>query len=321
MPLTYRTASPASQVPPSNRARATGTSFYSHSAWGAGVKPQVPRAHGGSLPAAISRQTLVVRLGSALQSLTGRAGDAGEGGRLAGNREGRPGALGTRYTQHAGRSAFEGPSIQPLKKDQSIRRGVDSPAVPTDKNCEHGDAEPMSSCKAAPTAGAEAPARKDRGSSEGAPLPVESPRIGDPGRQEETSVMMPPDGEPGARSDGETPIPGGENPSVGVGAQTSGTTQELDTAARTDIHGDASSAGNPMERIARGIEAKEPRKPRAKKAGLWELKAERSRLEQSLAEAEADRDWGRIRVEELQARLEEAASRLESLRRHRPVEI
>lgn len=62
-------------------------------------------------------------------------------------------------------------------------------------------------------------------------------------------------------------------------------------------------------------------KPRSKKVGLWELKAERGRLEQGLAEAEAERAWEKARAQEVQARLEEAVSRLESLRRRCPAEM
>lgn len=51
-----------------------------------------------------------------------------------------------------------------------------------------------------------------------------------------------------------------------------------------------------------------------KKVGLWELKAERNRVLQVLSEAESERDWQRMRAEEIQAQLEKAASRLQDLR-------
>ncbi|CAM9769337.1 unnamed protein product [Laminaria digitata] len=50
-----------------------------------------------------------------------------------------------------------------------------------------------------------------------------------------------------------------------------------------------------------------------KKAGIWELKAERSRLESALAEAESDRDVEKARAWEAANRLEEAVARLESV--------
>lgn len=56
------------------------------------------------------------------------------------------------------------------------------------------------------------------------------------------------------------------------------------------------------------------REAKTKKVGLWELKAERSRLEHALVEAEADRDVERSRATELADSVEEAIARLESLR-------
>ncbi|CAM9404025.1 unnamed protein product [Ectocarpus sp. 4 AP-2014] len=62
------------------------------------------------------------------------------------------------------------------------------------------------------------------------------------------------------------------------------------------------------------------RETKTKKVGLWELKAERSRLEHALVEAEADRDVERARATEAADRVEEAIARLESLRRRCGVE-
>lgn len=62
------------------------------------------------------------------------------------------------------------------------------------------------------------------------------------------------------------------------------------------------------------------RETKTKKVGLWELKAERSRLEHALVEAEADRDVERARAAEAADRVEEAIARLESLRRRCGVE-
>ncbi|CAM9736411.1 unnamed protein product [Ectocarpus fasciculatus] len=56
------------------------------------------------------------------------------------------------------------------------------------------------------------------------------------------------------------------------------------------------------------------REAKTKKVGLWELKAEKSRLEHALVEAEADRDVERARATEAADRVEEAIARLESLR-------
>lgn len=51
-----------------------------------------------------------------------------------------------------------------------------------------------------------------------------------------------------------------------------------------------------------------------KKVGLWELKAELSRLKQALSDAEFDRDVEKSRAERAGDRLKEAVSRLEGLR-------
>ena len=51
----------------------------------------------------------------------------------------------------------------------------------------------------------------------------------------------------------------------------------------------------------------------ARKIGLWELKAERSRLESALADAEADRDVEKAKAWEAANRLEEAVARLEGV--------
>lgn len=98
---------------------------------------------------------------------------------------------------------------------------------------------------------------------------------------------------------------------VGAGRETGAEAGAGSTAsAATETSGcDAVDAGGfPVQRNGRDGN-------RGKKAGLWELKAERSRLELAVAEAERDRDVDKAIAKDAACRLQEALARLESLRR------
>ena len=60
--------------------------------------------------------------------------------------------------------------------------------------------------------------------------------------------------------------------------------------------------------------ALQEKRPKKKGTGIWELKAERSRLEQAVKEAEAERDMDKARADETAILLKQAMARLDNLR-------
>lgn len=102
---------------------------------------------------------------------------------------------------------------------------------------------------------------------------------------------------PSPRSRQRSPGDGGLDREGGSGADGSPTTTSSTTA--TGSSGDINVVGNGDKPL--------------KKVGLWELKAERSKLENALVEAESDRDVEKARAWEAANRLEAAVARLEGM--------
>lgn len=271
------------------------------------------------------------RLGSALQSWTGRAGGDTSG------REGRPGPLGAKYTTepHAapGWSPFEAPPHQQLRERLPVEsafavaalrgicdnRGLRQIGVSAGKGSspvadgvgrlfsEHGDA----------VEGTRSRESERRGG-------VQGEKEGEKEEnQEDTGTSTTEKDKKGPQTGGgEAAAP----PSclahlvVGSGASEAGA-----EAGAGSTYGGTHTNNPPSCASAEegGVDGSEGgtrgQQSRVKTPGLWELKADRSRLEQALVEAERDRDVEKLRSTEAAFRLKEAVARLESLRGGRGV--
>lgn len=228
--------------------------------------------------------------------------------------EGRPGPSGTKYTQHAGcYSPFEPPSNQQLRKRLSAepvftapagvgapltRDGVRAPedetvdSSPDDLRCDGDESDRRqahSTSAGAPTTEAEDEGcreiKKWRGADEKALSETEGALTKDATRNNET----------GAEAGAGSVFP--ERDSSNFGAVRTSAGAREPTREATEPAG-----GGRAEKVA------------MKKPGLWELKAELSRIVQALSDAEHERDWEKLRVEEAETRLDEAVSRLQALR-------
>ena len=90
---------------------------------------------------------------------------------------------------------------------------------------------------------------------------------------------------------------------------------ENETNRSSSSSSSSSSSRGRRGRRRQGDATNEKKKSKKRVVGLWELKAERSRLEHALAEAEVERDIERSRAREAADRVEEVVERLERLRR------
>ena len=250
-----------------------------------------------------SRTGLVTRLGSALQSWTSGGGSKSWGSSTAA-REGRPGPLGARYTQQASESysPFEPSPHHQLQKKLPIqpaftvaaaarRREVQGDAPSEELNAAGSDGRPAEVTTAdtlPPTDsdGPESPGTQQSALKERRQEGRNAPPIDD-----NTDTAHSPRLRQGSSSDARNDC---LNRGEGLGAEGSPITAS--TAAATASSHVVENGDKPL-----------------KKVGLWELKAERSRLENALAEAESDRDVQKARAWEAANRLEEAVARLEGV--------
>lgn len=276
-----------------------------------------------------SRTGLVTRLGSALQSWTSGSGSKSWGGSgVAAPREGRPGPLGARYTQQTPESysPFEPSPHHQLQKRLPLEpafiaaaaaaataRRVEEPASAVTAAAERGEVQGEAPQEKTNVAGTGPVDRPAEGTTAETLLPADSEGPESSGTQPSAPRQRrAAEGRDAAPIDGNTdrtPSPpsrqrspsdvrkGGLDGKGGSGVI--GSPLSASTAAATGSSDDVNIIGNGDKPL--------------KKAGLWELKAERSRLENTLAEAEADRDVEKARAWEAANRLEAAVARLEGL--------
>lgn len=292
---------------------------YATSASGSGVHA----------PSDSSGAGLVKRLGSALQSWTsGRSADPsrpwGGGGEAA--REGRPGPIGAKYTQQAPESysPFEPSPGHQLRTRLPIepafiaaaavrRRGASgepagadvAEAPPTTTTADIppplGVGEPTDTQpELTGTVGA-ADAGERIGRSRSTSKTTGDWKLGDPaGAAEEEDLPTPAPIE--TSSSGGVPDVSCEGGTASLRSADSGVSAPPSAAG---------SVGVPLRGISGGREDGESTE---KKMGIWELKAEKSRVEQALAQAESDRDVERARARVAADRLAAALARLERIR-------
>lgn len=261
-------------------------------------------------PAPSSRASLVGRLGSAFKLLaTGgtavNARGAGGGGSSGALREGRPGPSGTKYTQHAGSySPFEPPGNQQLRKSLSAEPAFTAAAVvaasengdavyaPDDVRCNGGEND-----------------RQHGNCTSDAALTTEGGDEGGEGREqrkgEEEKALSESEGAPTGDAT--------ENSEAGAEAGAGSAFPERDSVNVGAVEGSAGRRPPCRETTGAAEGGGVDGQVAVKKPGLWELKAELSRIVQALSEAEDERDWEKLRAEEAAARLGEAVSRLEAL--------
>lgn len=266
----------------------------------------------------------MTRLGSALQSwTTGRV--PGEISRPWGGgaaREGRPGPLGAKYTQQAAGyySPFEPSPHQQLRNKLPVdsaftvaaaMRGVTVDGVSS------GQTSPGAACPSTSATIAQGLLPGDDNGPAGAGRQeVEAHE----GGEEDSDVRETPESENEVKNSepvGEAVAivaPSSPSTAVGVVAVCDEIGAESAASSRTAASGTAATSSSEVS-PGGGSVVGDAAETRPKKVGLWELKAERSRLEQALAEAEADLDVEKARAREAANRLEDAVARLESLRR------
>lgn len=284
-----------------------------------------------------SRSGLVTRLGSALQSwTTGRT--TGESSRTWGDgaaREGRPGPLGAKYTQHAPpvhSSPFEPSPHHQLKKSLPVDpaftaaaagvvqrgRGAVERAVPGESESRMGlggsltkeDKEGSEDSVCGGTTHARREVMDTQRGKEEQEKNTE--------QQQTTSTV-----ERGAEmcsTIGEVRDETAPNPPVTQAKAVEGREAGAEAGAGSEISSIKLACTAEIKKT-RGVSTgkdlalREGGEHREKKNGLWELKAEWSRLDQALTEAEIDRNIEKAIGVVSSARLKEAMAQLEALRR------
>lgn len=281
-----------------------------------------------------SRTGLVTRLGSALQSWTSGGGGgggpkswgSGGGGGATSPREGRPGPLGARYTQQAPESysPFEPSPHHQLQKRLPVKPAFT--AAGAGAGAARRGEEPASNVTAAAgrgEIGGETPeGETDVAGSEDRPAggaaAESSPPAGSDGPESLETQQGAPQGAAEGRnassidsstertssprlrrgfsSDARSGVLDGEGGSGAGGSPITASTAPAAAAGSSDDVNIVENGDKPL-----------------KKVGLWELKAERSRLENALAEAESERDVEKARAWDAANRLETAVARLEGV--------
>lgn len=300
-----------------------------------------------------SRASLIGRLGSALQSLTGRVVDNPEGIGDGPRREGRLGPRGTKYTQRAaGYSPFERPANQQLRKrlptdpaftaaavvgasqDTAALGGSRESTPPTAPYENGGNVDGHSMAESAVRDAGEVyqdardvpPVERvpddvcayEQHAGGGERTKIEESRGKDSDELEEAVFV---ESMACKAIDGLTGGVGAEGPGNGAALASSNGTSPIDNdgdhsenGRDTDVSLGRKSLYSSMPEDSVGVAGTGIQKLSKNQAGLWELKAERSRLEQAITEAEIDRQCERVRAEEAEARLKQAVARLQHAR-------
>lgn len=279
------------------------------------------------------------RLGSALKSLTRGATDEFRGrvGSNGASGEGRPGPFGTKYTQQtAGYSLFEPSQSQQVRKRLQVDSALITAAavsISDGRGGKDGDEETTERSATVPSthyrslSDGVAESRSDETATQG--NSDSSSSISHPYEMDASLTASAKDTQGGGigEANGERWTRGVEGGDIretrdrresgaeaGAGTETTQIVSTFEKGANTASSGPLETRVSASDGRAAGEKDEKDGKSPGKKAGLWELKAERSRLEQALFEAEAERDWERMRADETEARLAEARSRLEALR-------
>lgn len=264
------------------------------------------------------------RLGSALQSWAGRAG--GDSNYSKYRREGRPGHLGAKYTteQHAahGYSPFEPSPHQQLRKKLPVEPAFSVAAVRGAGGDGSGlrDIGVSAGKGSSPVAEGAGRLLSENGDAVDGTGSRQNGRRGEEDREEQGTSTATNDKKVDQTQGGEAAAapssPCLANLEVDSGAAEAGAEAGAGSTHDSTHTNNDPGCASPKEGNVGSTEGRTRGQPsRMKTAGLWELKAERSRLEQALIEAERDRDVEKLRATEAVSRLEEAVARLESLRR------